>query len=106
MVHTSYCKGVPQTRNPIFGCHHTKIRRRLYYISPGRRYILCRRHTVHQAMPSMIGPQTSVKVVGGYGTSLAHTLAMAFDDPSMDDDLRETLDADEIMLGEEWAAVE
>jgi hypothetical protein len=57
-------------------------------------------------MPSMIGPQTSVKVVGGYGTSLAHTLAMAFDDPSMDDDLRETLDADEIMLGEEWAAVE
>jgi hypothetical protein len=39
----------------------------------------------------MISPQTSVKVLGGRGTSVAHTLAMALDDPSMDDDLRETL---------------
>ena len=54
-------------------------------------------------MPSMISPQTSVKVVGGWGTSVDHTLAMAFDDPSMGAYLRETLDAHEIVLGEEWA---
>jgi hypothetical protein len=35
---------------------------------------------------------------------VAHTLAMAFDDPSMDGGLRETLAAHEI--GEEWADVE
>ena len=50
----------------------------------------------------MISPQTSVKVVGGYGTSVSYMLAMAFDDPSMDADLRETLDAHEIVLGEPW----
>ncbi len=35
----------------------------------------------------MISPPTNVKVVGSRGTSVAHTLAMALDDPSMDDDL-------------------
>ena len=64
------------------------------------------RPAVHQAMPSMICPQTSVKVVGGRGTSVAHILAMALDDPSMDWDLRETLAAHEIVLEEEWADVE
>ncbi len=57
-------------------------------------------------MPSIIDPQTSIKVVGGRGTSVAHTLAMAFDDPSMDDDLRETLAAHDIEIGNEWADVE
>ena len=57
-----------------------------------------------QVLPA-ICPQTSVKVVGGRGTSVAHMLAMAEDDPSMDGDLRETLDAHEIE-GEEWADVE
>ena len=53
-----------------------------------------------------ICPQTSVKVVGGYGTSVSHMLAMALDDPSMDDDLRAALAAHEIVLGDEWADVE
>ena len=48
------------------------------------------RHAIHQAMPATISPQTSVKLVGGYGTSAEHMLAMAFDDPTMDDDLRWT----------------
>ncbi len=60
----------------------------------------------HQAMPAMISPQTSVKVVGGFGTSVAHMLAMAFDDPSMDAGLRETLAAHEIVIEEEWVDVE
>jgi len=55
---------------------------------------------VRQAMPAMISPQTSVKVVGGFGTSVAHMLTMAFADPTMDADLRETLAANEIVLGE------
>jgi len=42
-------------------------------------------------MPALISPQTSVKVVGGCGTSVTHMLAMAFDDPSMDAYLREAL---------------
>jgi hypothetical protein len=42
-------------------------------------------------MPAMSSPQTNVKVVGGRGTSVSHMLAMAFNDPTMDDDLRETL---------------
>ena len=46
----------------------------------------------------MICPQTSAKLVGGYGTAVDHVLAMAFDDPSMDDDLRRALDAHEVML--------
>ena len=33
-------------------------------------------------------------------------LAMAFDDPTMDDDLRTALAAHEIVLGDEWADVE
>jgi hypothetical protein len=57
------------------------------------------------AMLATICPQTSAKLVGGYGTTVAHVLAMAFDDPSMDDDLCRTLNAHEIMLGEEWADV-
>ena len=57
-------------------------------------------------MPAIISPETSVKVVGSRGTSVAHMLAMAFDDPSMDADLRDALAAHEIVLGEEWADVE
>ena len=64
------------------------------------------RHAVHQAMPAMISLQTSVKVVGGCGTSVSQMLAMAFDDPSMDGDLRTALAAHEIEIGEEWADVE
>jgi hypothetical protein len=56
-------------------------------------------------MLSMIGPQTSAKVVGGYGTAVDHVLAMAFDDPSMDDDLRRTMDAHEVVLDGEWPDV-
>jgi len=41
----------------------------------------------YQAMLATINPQTSTKLVGGYGTSVDHVLAMAFDDPMMDDDL-------------------
>jgi hypothetical protein len=59
----------------------------------------------YQAFCSVICPQTSVKVVGGYGTSIAHMLAMAFDDSSMDDDLRQGLAAHEIILEDEWADV-
>ena len=57
------------------------------------------------AMLSMISPQTSVKVVGGYGTTVDHVLAMAFDDPSMDDDLCRVLEAHETVLGGEWPDV-
>ncbi len=49
----------------------------------------------------MISPQTSTKLFVGHGTSIDHVLAMAFDDPTMDDDLRETLGAHEIVLGDE-----
>ena len=35
----------------------------------------------------MISPQTSSKLVGGHGTSIDRVLAMAFDDPTMDEDL-------------------
>ena len=42
-------------------------------------------------------------MVDGYGTSVTHMLTMAFDDPTMDADLRETLAAHEIVLGDEWA---
>ena len=35
-----------------------------------------------------------------------HMLAMAFDDPTMDEDLRMALAAHEIVLEEEWADVE
>ena len=54
------------------------------------------------AMLAMISPQTSVKLVGGHGTSVDHVLAMPFDDPSMDDDLRQTLHAHEVLLDGEW----
>ncbi len=59
-------------------------------------------HPSYQAMLSMVSPQTSVKVVGGYGTAVDHVLAMAFDDPSMDDDLRRVLNAHEVVLDGEW----
>jgi hypothetical protein len=55
---------------------------------------------------SLICPQTSIKVVGGHGTSVDHMLVMAFDDPSMADDLRSALAAHEIVLDEEWADLE
>jgi len=57
------------------------------------------------AMVSAISPQTSVKLVGGYGTEADHVLATAFDDPTMDDDLRRALNAYEIVLGVEWSDV-
>ncbi len=60
------------------------------------------RHAVHLAMLPIISPQTSVKLVGGYGTAVDHVLAMAFDDPSMDDDLRRTLRGHEVVLDGEW----
>ena len=55
---------------------------------------------------SHISPQTSVKVVGEYGTSVDHVLAMAFDDPSMDADLHQALEAHEIVLDSEWPDIE
>jgi len=51
-------------------------------------------------------PQTSVKVVGGCGTSVAHTLAMTLDERTMDDDLGETPATHEIEIGHEWADVD
>ncbi len=62
-------------------------------------------HPSHQAVLSMICPQTSAKVVGSCGTAIDHVLAMAFDDPSMDDDLRRTLNAHEVVLEGEWSDV-
>ena len=41
----------------------------------------------HLAFSAIICPQASVKVVDGYGTAVDHVLAMAFNDPLMDDDL-------------------
>lgn len=66
------------------------------------------RRTVHPsylAMLSIISPQTSVKAVGGYGTTVDPVLAMAFDDPSMDDDLCRVLEAHEVVLGDDWPDV-
>jgi hypothetical protein len=63
------------------------------------------RHTVHsshQAMLAMMSPQTSAKLVGDYGTTVDHVLAMAFDDPSMDDDLCQVLDSHEVELDGNW----
>lgn len=60
----------------------------------------------HRGFLSVICPQTSVKVVGGQVTSVFHMLTMALDDPTMDDDLRATLDAHEIVLTGEWPDVE
>jgi hypothetical protein len=62
-------------------------------------------HPSYPAMLAMISPQTSTKLVGGYGTAVDHVLAMAFDDPSMDDDLRRILNAHEVVLGGEWADI-
>ncbi len=56
-------------------------------------------------MLTLISPQTSAKVVGGYGTAVDHVLAMAFDDPWIDDDLRQVLDAHEVVLDGEWPDV-
>jgi hypothetical protein len=47
-------------------------------------------HPSYQATLAMISPQTSAKVVGGYGTAVDHVLVMGFDDSSTDDDLRRT----------------
>jgi hypothetical protein len=58
------------------------------------------------AFRSLICPQTSVKVAGGCGSSVAHMLTIAFDDPSMEDDLQASLAAHVIMLDDEWADVE
>jgi hypothetical protein len=65
----------------------------------------CAAHPSSPAVLAMISPQTSVKLVGGYGTAVDHVLAMAFDDPSMDDDLRRTLRAHEVLLEGEWPDV-
>ena len=45
-------------------------------------------------------------MLDGYGTSVAHMLTMAFDDPTVDGDLRTALTAHEIVLDQEWADVE
>jgi hypothetical protein len=62
-------------------------------------------HPSNLAMLSMICPQTSIKVVGGYGTAVDHVLVMAFDDSSMDDDLRRVLNAHEVVLDGKWPDV-
>jgi hypothetical protein len=62
-------------------------------------------HPSNLAMLAIISPQTNVKVVGGYGTAVDHVLAMGFDDPSMDDDLRRVLDAHEVVLDGKWPDV-
>ena len=62
-------------------------------------------HPLSLAMLSLISPQTSVKLVGRYGTSVDGVLAMAFDDPAMDDDLRRVLNAHEIVLEDDWPDV-
>jgi hypothetical protein len=54
------------------------------------------------AMLAMISPPTSVKLIGGHGTSVDHVLAMPFDDPSMDRDLRRALAAHEVVSEGEW----
>ncbi len=60
----------------------------------------------YRAFCSVICPKTSLKVLDGYGTSVAHMLTMAFDDPTVDGDLRTALTAHEIVLDQEWADVE
>jgi len=60
------------------------------------------RRAVHQAMPLMISPQTSTKLVGGHGTRIDRVLAMALNDSTMDDAPRRALKAHEIVLDEEW----
>ena len=50
----------------------------------------------------MISPQSTTKLVGAHGATVDRALAMAFDDPSMDGDLRQALAAHEIVLGDEW----
>jgi hypothetical protein len=62
-------------------------------------------HPSNLAMLSMVSPQTSDKPVGGYGTAVDHVLAMAFDDPWMDDDLRRALNMHEVVLDGEWPDV-
>jgi hypothetical protein len=54
------------------------------------------------AILATISPQTSAKLVGGHGTTVDHVLAITIDDPDMDDDLRQTLDAHEVVLDGEW----
>jgi hypothetical protein len=56
-------------------------------------------------MLSIISPKTIAKLVGGYGTAMDHVLAMAFNDPSMDDDLRSVLNVHEVVLDGEWLNV-
>jgi hypothetical protein len=63
------------------------------------------RRAIHRsslAMLSIISPQTSIKLVDGYGTAVDHVLAMAFDDPSMDCDLRRAVEAHEVVLDGDW----
>ncbi len=57
----------------------------------------CAVHPSNLVMLATISPQTSTKLVGGYGTAVDHVLAMGFDDPSIDD-LRRVLDAHEVVL--------
>ncbi|MCY2991734.1 MAG: hypothetical protein NTY19_28250 [Planctomycetota bacterium] len=59
-------------------------------------------HPANLAMLAMISPQTNAKVVGGYATVVDHVLAMPFNDPSMEDDLRRVLSAHEVVLDGEW----
>ncbi len=57
---------------------------------------------IRQLQPDCIVNARIGNRLGDYGTTVDHVLAMAFDDPTMDDDLRETLAGHEIVLGEEW----
>ena len=52
-------------------------------------------------MLALICPQTSAKLVGGYGTAVDHVLAMTFDAPTMDDDLRRAHQPHRQMRGRE-----
>ena len=57
------------------------------------------------AMLAKINPQASTKLVNGHATSVNRMLTVAFDDPTMDDDLRRVLSAHEVVLDSEWPDV-
>ena len=55
----------------------------------------------YRAKLATISPQTSARLVGGYGTSVDRVLPITFGDSSIDADLHETLAAHEIVLWED-----
>jgi hypothetical protein len=107
---SKYSSRVRQANEPPF--LETRIGIGIYCDQPAK--VLCvesqgdPRRAVHPsnlAMLSIISPQTSTKLVGSCGTAVDHVLAMAFDDPWMDDDLRRVLNAHEVVLDGEWPDV-